>query len=71
MKSWKLQQLEKDLVKIFNHTLISGEIQEIVNLVVAIVKVVELVLVLVCGAFGARGVVEGARKYNNEHKVTQ
>ncbi|SPM44596.1 Uncharacterised protein [Orientia tsutsugamushi] len=31
MKSWKLQQLEKDLVKIFNHTLISGEIQEIVN----------------------------------------
>ncbi|WP_258231238.1 hypothetical protein [Orientia tsutsugamushi] len=32
MKSWKLQQLEKDLVKIFNHTLISGEIQEIVNL---------------------------------------
>ncbi|KJV75937.1 Uncharacterised protein [Orientia tsutsugamushi] len=47
MKSWKLQQLEKDLVTIFNHTLISGEIQEIVNLVVAIVKVVELVLVLV------------------------
>ncbi|KJV73880.1 hypothetical protein OTSUT76_2283 [Orientia tsutsugamushi str. UT76] len=32
MKSWKLQQLEKDLVKIFNHTLISGEIQKIVNL---------------------------------------
>ncbi|WP_196759587.1 hypothetical protein [Orientia tsutsugamushi] len=32
MKSWKLQQLEKDLVKIFNYTLISGEIQEIVNL---------------------------------------
>ncbi|WP_342637937.1 hypothetical protein QU600_000960 [Orientia tsutsugamushi] len=32
MKSWKLQQLEQDLVKIFNHTLISGEIQKIVNL---------------------------------------
>ncbi|KJV71648.1 Uncharacterised protein [Orientia tsutsugamushi] len=31
MKSWKLQQLEQDLVKIFNHTLISGEIQKIVN----------------------------------------
>ncbi|CAM79782.1 hypothetical protein [Orientia tsutsugamushi] len=31
MKSWKLQQLEQDLVKIFNYTLISGEIQEIVN----------------------------------------
>ncbi|KJV72930.1 Uncharacterised protein [Orientia tsutsugamushi] len=31
MKSWKLQQLEQDLVKIFNRTLISGEIQEIVN----------------------------------------
>ncbi|KJV97403.1 hypothetical protein [Orientia tsutsugamushi] len=52
MKSWKLQQLEKDLVKIFNHTLISGEIQEIVNLVVAIVKVVELVLVLVVALLG-------------------
>ncbi|KJW06796.1 hypothetical protein OTUT144_0521 [Orientia tsutsugamushi str. UT144] len=30
MKSWKLQQLEKDLVKIVNNTL-RGEIQEIVN----------------------------------------
>ncbi|KJW06358.1 hypothetical protein OTUT144_1595, partial [Orientia tsutsugamushi str. UT144] len=30
MKSWKLQQLEKDLVKIVNNTLRS-EIQEIVN----------------------------------------
>ncbi|KJV72039.1 hypothetical protein [Orientia tsutsugamushi] len=31
MKSWKLQQLEQDLVKIVNNTLISGEIQKIVN----------------------------------------
>ncbi|KJV71576.1 hypothetical protein [Orientia tsutsugamushi] len=30
MKSWKLQQLEQDLVKIVNNTL-RGEIQEIVN----------------------------------------
>ncbi|SPR03654.1 hypothetical protein [Orientia tsutsugamushi] len=30
MKSWKLQQLEQDLIKIVNNTL-RGEIQEIVN----------------------------------------
>lgn len=30
MKSWKLQQLEQDLIKIVNNTL-RGEIQKIVN----------------------------------------